>query len=72
MPLQSILKSSANSVHITGGCMTSGISLIANRNSDTDSVDPCGTPFLRVYFRQFFVALHLEGSVCKEVLYKIG
>ncbi|KAL4136342.1 hypothetical protein QTP88_007890 [Uroleucon formosanum] len=42
---KNILKSSANRVHITGGCITSGISLIANKNSDTESVDPCGTPF---------------------------
>ena len=40
MPLQKILKSSANSVHFTGECITCGISLIANRNNVTDNVDP--------------------------------
>jgi len=44
MLLQKMLNSSANNVHLTGGAVACGISLIAKRNKDTDRVDPSGTP----------------------------
>lgn len=49
MLLQKKLKSSANSVHFTGGAIACGISLIARRNKDTDRVELWGTPLCCVY-----------------------
>jgi hypothetical protein len=57
MNLQNILKYSANSVHITGDCIACGISLIAKRNNETDSVDPCGSQLFWTYIFDSF-SLH--------------
>lgn len=74
MLLQKMLKSLANSVHLTEGAIACDISLIAkrNRNKETNTVDHWGTPLYYMYSLDgLSLAPILESSVCQEILYEI-